>query len=45
MFEMFEKAGFVAMGADYSIRLALSMFEEQNGKAVVQYMHLNDKTT
>ncbi|KAG9062359.1 hypothetical protein KI688_005274 [Linnemannia hyalina] len=45
MLEMLEEAGFVAMGADYSMRLALSMFEKQNRKAVVQYVHLKDKST
>ncbi|KAF9151617.1 hypothetical protein BG015_006445, partial [Linnemannia schmuckeri] len=45
MLEQLEEAGFVTIGADYSTRLASAMFEKQNGKAVVQYIHLKDKAT
>ncbi|KAF8934438.1 hypothetical protein BGZ47_010368 [Haplosporangium gracile] len=44
MMEMLEEAEFEEMGVNYSTRLALAMFENQNGKAVVQYIHLKDKT-
>ncbi|KAF9119466.1 hypothetical protein BGX30_003819 [Mortierella sp. GBA39] len=43
--EQLEETGFEEMGVDYSTRLALEMFEKQNGKAVVKYLHLKDKTT
>ncbi|KAG9062607.1 hypothetical protein KI688_004909 [Linnemannia hyalina] len=45
MLGMLEDAGFEAMGVDYCTRLASAMFEKLNGKAVVQYLHLKDKTT
>ncbi|KAG0070530.1 hypothetical protein BGZ90_012612, partial [Linnemannia elongata] len=43
--EMLEDAGFAAMGVDYSTRLASAMFEKLNGKAVVKYLDLKDRTT
>ncbi|KAF9125638.1 hypothetical protein BGW39_007239 [Mortierella sp. 14UC] len=38
-------AGFVSMGVDYSRRLALAIFEKQDGNPVVKYTHLSDKNT
>ncbi|KAG0288350.1 hypothetical protein BGZ96_007854 [Linnemannia gamsii] len=45
MLEKLEEAGFVAMGFDFSTRLASAMFENQNGKALVKYIELKDKIT
>ncbi|KAG0286702.1 hypothetical protein BGZ96_009247 [Linnemannia gamsii] len=39
------EAGFVTMGIEYSIKLASAIFSKQNGKAVVRYVHLKDKST
>ncbi|KAG9068317.1 WD repeats region domain-containing protein [Linnemannia hyalina] len=44
MLEMLEDAVFEAMGVDSCKRLASAMFEKLNGKAVVKYLHLKDKT-
>ncbi|KAG9061374.1 hypothetical protein KI688_007352 [Linnemannia hyalina] len=38
-------AGFVSMGTGYAMRLALAIFERQNGNPIVQYTHLNDHDT
>ncbi|KAG9063949.1 WD repeats region domain-containing protein [Linnemannia hyalina] len=38
-------AGFVSMGTDYAMRLALANFERQNGNPVVQYTHFHDHDT
>ncbi|KAG0289095.1 Target of rapamycin complex subunit lst8, partial [Linnemannia gamsii] len=43
--EQLEEAGFTAMGVDYSTRLASAMYNYQNGKPIVKYVHLKDKTT
>ncbi|KAF9144372.1 hypothetical protein BG015_000133 [Linnemannia schmuckeri] len=43
--EQLEEAGFTAMGVDYSTRLASAMYKHQNGKPIVRYVHLKDKTT
>ncbi|KAG0374249.1 hypothetical protein BGX24_010642, partial [Mortierella sp. AD032] len=40
-----QASGFVRMGINYSTRLALAMFEKQNGNPVVQYTHSKDKNT
>ncbi|KAG0060525.1 WD_REPEATS_REGION domain-containing protein, partial [Linnemannia elongata] len=45
MLDQFEEVGFEEMGASYSTKLASAIFENQNGKAVVKYLHLKDKTT
>ncbi|KAG0287265.1 hypothetical protein BGZ96_008805 [Linnemannia gamsii] len=45
IFDQLLDAGFVLMGTDYSTRLALAIFEKQNGNPVVQYVHLKDKNT
>ncbi|KAG0282449.1 hypothetical protein BGZ96_000467, partial [Linnemannia gamsii] len=38
-------AGFTSLGLDYATRLALAIFERQNGNPVIKYVHLNDKNT
>ncbi|KAG9063978.1 WD repeats region domain-containing protein [Linnemannia hyalina] len=38
-------AGFVSMGTDYAMRLALAIFERQNGTPIVQYTHFHDHDT
>ncbi|KAG0291715.1 WD_REPEATS_REGION domain-containing protein [Linnemannia gamsii] len=43
--EQLEEAGFTAMGVDYSTRLATAMYNHLKGRAIVKYVHLNDKTT
>ncbi|OAQ31265.1 WD40 repeat-like protein [Linnemannia elongata AG-77] len=43
--EQLLEAGFTSMGVDYSIGLALAIFEKQDGKPVVRYTHLKDKNT
>ncbi|KAG0270466.1 hypothetical protein BGZ95_001685, partial [Linnemannia exigua] len=45
IFDQLLDAGFVFMGMDYSTRLALAIFEKQDGNPVVKYTHLRDKTT
>jgi WD40 repeat protein len=45
IFDQLLDAGFAAMGVDFSTRLALAIFERQEGKAVVQYTHLRDRDT
>ncbi|KAG0287164.1 hypothetical protein BGZ96_008882 [Linnemannia gamsii] len=43
--EKLEEAGFTAMGVDYSRRLASAMYNYQDGKVIVKYVHLQDKAT
>ncbi|KAF9299266.1 hypothetical protein BGZ88_011481 [Linnemannia elongata] len=38
-------AGFVSTSIDYSTRLALAIFEQQDGNPIVQYVHHKDKDT
>ncbi|KAG0058474.1 Transducin (beta)-like 1 X-linked receptor 1, partial [Linnemannia elongata] len=38
-------AGFIATSIDYSTRLALAIFEEQDGNPIIQYNHYKDKNT
>ncbi|KAG0315151.1 hypothetical protein BGZ97_008545 [Linnemannia gamsii] len=37
--------GFTSLGLDYSTRLALAIFERQDGNPVVKYSHFSDKNT
>ncbi|KAF9910640.1 hypothetical protein EC991_005946 [Linnemannia zychae] len=39
------EADFVSMSMNYSTNLAQAIFYEQDGNPVVQYVHLNDKST
>ncbi|KAF9326731.1 hypothetical protein BGZ91_001802, partial [Linnemannia elongata] len=43
--EQLEEADFTAMGVDFSTRLASAMYNYQDGKAMVKYVHLKDKAT
>ncbi|KAK3823899.1 MAG: WD40-repeat-containing domain protein [Linnemannia elongata] len=38
-------AGFISTSIDYSTRLALAIFEKQDGNPIVQYVHHKDKDT
>ncbi|KAK3836270.1 MAG: hypothetical protein J3R72DRAFT_202615 [Linnemannia gamsii] len=38
-------AGFISMGLDYSMKLALAIFDEQDGNPVVQYVQVRDLST
>ncbi|KAG0301137.1 hypothetical protein BGZ97_002923, partial [Linnemannia gamsii] len=37
-------AGFVSKGVDYSTRLAVAIFDKQDGNPIVRYVHLDDST-
>ncbi|KAG0073849.1 hypothetical protein BGZ90_011247 [Linnemannia elongata] len=38
-------AGFISASMEYSTRLALAIFEKQDGNPIVQYVHYKDKNT
>ncbi|KAG0299872.1 hypothetical protein BGZ97_003498 [Linnemannia gamsii] len=42
VFDQLLDAGFTSMGIDYSTRLALAIFDRQDGRPVVQYKDLHD---
>ncbi|KAK3834342.1 MAG: hypothetical protein JOS17DRAFT_824999 [Linnemannia elongata] len=39
------EVGFISTSIDYSTRLALAIFEKQDGNPIVQYVHHKDKNT
>ncbi|KAG9067036.1 hypothetical protein KI688_012948 [Linnemannia hyalina] len=45
VFEDLKEAGFTSTSIDYSTRLALAIFEQQDGNPIVQYVHHKDKDT
>ncbi|KAG0304792.1 hypothetical protein BGZ97_001340 [Linnemannia gamsii] len=45
MLEHMMEKGFIFLGIDYSKRLALAIFEKNDGNPVVQYVHFDHKTT
>ncbi|KAG9069577.1 hypothetical protein KI688_010481 [Linnemannia hyalina] len=45
MLDQLLEAGFISMGVDYATRLALAIFEHQEGNPVVQYIHVKDKNS
>ncbi|OAQ22447.1 WD40 repeat-like protein, partial [Linnemannia elongata AG-77] len=45
MLSQLVSAGFISLGLDYSTKLAREIFERQDGKPVVKYVHLSDKNT
>ncbi|KAF9339658.1 hypothetical protein BGZ91_005176 [Linnemannia elongata] len=45
VFEDLLDAGFFSTSIDYSTRLALAIFEQQDGNPIVQYVHRKDKDT
>ncbi|KAF9283425.1 WD_REPEATS_REGION domain-containing protein, partial [Linnemannia elongata] len=44
-FDQLLAAGFISMGIDYAMRLALAIFERQDGNPVVRYSHRCDHDT
>ncbi|KAF9543201.1 hypothetical protein EC957_001076 [Mortierella hygrophila] len=45
MLNQLVSAGFVSLGLDYATKLAGAIFDRQEGKPVVKYVHLSDKNT
>lgn len=45
MLDQLVEVGFIAMGIDYSMKLARANFEQQDGNPVAQYVHYNDKNS
>ncbi|KAG0277026.1 WD_REPEATS_REGION domain-containing protein, partial [Linnemannia exigua] len=45
VFDQLLDAGFISMGIDYSMKLALAIFDKQDGAPVIQYNHLRDKNS
>ncbi|KAF8928988.1 hypothetical protein BGZ47_001328 [Haplosporangium gracile] len=45
MLNQMVNAGFTTLGLDFSTRLARAIFDQQDGKPVVKYVHLSDKNT
>ncbi|KAG9063878.1 hypothetical protein KI688_003992 [Linnemannia hyalina] len=45
VFDRLLEAGFTSMGIDYSIRLALAIFDKQDRNPVIHYVQLKDKNT
>ena len=45
MLNQLVNAGFVSLGLDYATKLARAIFDRQEGKPVVKYVHFSDKNT
>ncbi|KAG9070423.1 hypothetical protein KI688_007959 [Linnemannia hyalina] len=45
MLNQLVSAGFNSLGLDYATKLARAIFDRQEGKPVVKYVHLSDKNT
>ncbi|KAG9061300.1 hypothetical protein KI688_007638 [Linnemannia hyalina] len=45
MLNQLVSAGFNSLGLDYATKLARAIFDRQDGKPVVKYVHLSDKNT